>query len=309
MHSKWLSFSGAVLFGAICVGFTLDVTNPLLKSHVDTLQKAPELSVTFTVNQLGSELEDRKLVVSKPNLVRLETPSTITIANGTSILQFNRKAGTYTEEPQTKEKLLAIFKNDSIWAWSALIDDNFMKPVTDAKTGAARKIKNIPIKELTVARDKDVVTLFVDDQLGIARGATYTADKNNEKVTIIVTASEIEIGKATLDPTNSSFILPTSAKKVEKTETALTFADIKPIFQANCRCHLAGARGGLSLADYASLMRGGNSGPAVVPGSPDQSLLILSIKGQKPPKMPPQGSVPSDQIDQLSKWIADGAKE
>ncbi len=105
MYSKWLSFTAAVLFGAIAVGFTLDVTNPQLKSHVDALQKAPSLTVTFTVNTLGTGIEDQKLVISKPGLVRWETPAKIVIANGTSILTFNKKDNTYTEEDQTKESL------------------------------------------------------------------------------------------------------------------------------------------------------------------------------------------------------------
>ncbi len=62
------------------------------------------------------------------------------------------------------------------------------------------------------------------------------------------------------------------------------------------------------MNSYAALMKGGRSGPAVTPGNPDESILIQVIKGTRPPKMPPQGSVPAAQLEQLTKWIADGAK-
>jgi hypothetical protein len=308
MHSKWLSLSAALVFGAIAVGFKLDVSNPQLKSHVDALQKAPSLTVTFTVNTIGTGIEDEKLTVSKPGLVRWETPAKIVIANGTSILTFNKKDSTYTEEDQTKDSLRNLFKADPIWAWSAVWDDAFLKPVTDAKTGSSRRVKADSVKEVTVVVDKKTRTLLIDDKLGFARGTTYTTGEGGA-TTVLVVASEIEVGKDALMASDKAFGLPAGAKKVEKSAATLTYADVAPILAANCRCHGAGPKGGLSLGSYAALMRGGNSGPAVVPGNPDGSILIQVIKGTRPPKMPPQGSVPSDKIDILAKWIADGAKE
>jgi len=308
MHSKWLSLSAALVFGAIAVGFKLDVTNPLLKSHVDTLKNAPSLTVTFTVNTIGTGIEDEKLTVSKPGLVRWETPAKIVIANGTSILTFNKKDSTYTEEDQTKDSLRNLFKADPIWAWSAVWDEGFLKPVTDAKSGNSRRVKADSVKEVVVVVDKKTRTLLIDDKLGFARGTTYTLGDSGQ-TTVLVVASEIEVGKDALMAGDKAFGLPAGAKKVEKSAATLTYNDVRPILAANCRCHLSEPKGGLSLSSYASLMRGGRSGPAVVAGKPDESILIQVIKGTRPPKMPPQGAVPAAQLDQLSKWIADGANE
>ena len=50
-------------------------------------------------------------------------------------------------------------------------------------------------------------------------------------------------------------------------------------------CHGAeGGQGGLSLTNHAGLLEGGKSGPAVVAGKPDRSLLLRQISGT-PPKM------------------------
>jgi mono/diheme cytochrome c family protein len=94
----------------------------------------------------------------------------------------------------------------------------------------------------------------------------------------------------------------------------VTENDVLPIFQTRCVvCH--GKRkqeGGLDLRSQASRMKGGKSGPAIVPGKPDESLLLKRItSGQMPPpKLLVEYFVrpPSDaEVALLRKWIAGGA--
>ncbi len=94
----------------------------------------------------------------------------------------------------------------------------------------------------------------------------------------------------------------------------LTENDVLPIFQMRCVvCH--GKRkqeGGLDLRSQASRMKGGKSGPAIIPGKPEESLLLKRIaSGQMPPpKLLSEYFVrpPSDaEVDVLRKWIAGGA--
>jgi mono/diheme cytochrome c family protein len=72
-------------------------------------------------------------------------------------------------------------------------------------------------------------------------------------------------------------------------------AKIRPMLVKHCyECHSAGAaakkklKGGLLLDSRAGGRKGGESGPAVVPGKPGESLLISALK-QDAFKMPPQG--------------------
>ena len=60
---------------------------------------------------------------------------------------------------------------------------------------------------------------------------------------------------------------------------------IRPVLVEQCyRCHSAGAsaagklRGGLQLDSRAGIRKGGDSGPAVVPGSPGESLLLKALR-------------------------------
>lgn len=90
----------------------------------------------------------------------------------------------------------------------------------------------------------------------------------------------------------------------------LSFArDIAPIFERRCvRCHATGkAKGNLSLVSPTELLRGGESGAAIIPGKPDESPLLQRVTGPKP-DMPAEGPplTPSE-VESLRAWIAEGA--
>lgn len=86
---------------------------------------------------------------------------------------------------------------------------------------------------------------------------------------------------------------------------------VRPILVGHCySCHSAetNTKGGLRVDDINGLLNGGTSGPAVVPGDADDSLLIRAIRytdGKL--KMPPKSQLTPEQIADLTKWINEGA--
>ena len=86
--------------------------------------------------------------------------------------------------------------------------------------------------------------------------------------------------------------------------------DIKPIFVRHCyECHGPGQeRGGLSLTARGLALSGGDSGPALVPGSAGTSLLLHRVTGQKAPAMPLDGEpLSAAEVQVLEAWIDQGA--
>src|SRR5687768_8613101 len=84
---------------------------------------------------------------------------------------------------------------------------------------------------------------------------------------------------------------------------------IRPALVKNCfSCHGGGqTKGGLSLETRGSLLAGGKTGPAVVLGKPDQSLLIQVLRQTHPRlKMPPTGKLPDSVIADFEKWVSMG---
>jgi hypothetical protein len=87
---------------------------------------------------------------------------------------------------------------------------------------------------------------------------------------------------------------------------------VRPVFAKNCYgCHssqLKAPMGGLYLDSPNSMRMGGKSGPAIVPGDPEASLLIHAIRydGRK---MPPSGKLSNSDIANLEKWVVMGAPD
>lgn len=89
-------------------------------------------------------------------------------------------------------------------------------------------------------------------------------------------------------------------------------ARIRPVLVGTCfRCHGETKTGGSLRVDTRdNLMKGGDSGAAIVPGKPEESLLIQAIRrGSDVSAMPPDKAqaLRADQIADFAKWIRDGA--
>ena len=83
---------------------------------------------------------------------------------------------------------------------------------------------------------------------------------------------------------------------------------IRPILAEKCqKCHGGDkAKGGLSLTGREALLKGGDSGPAAVPGQPRDSLLIQAVEQRGDLKMPPKGKLSPGEIERLGRWIERG---
>ncbi len=97
---------------------------------------------------------------------------------------------------------------------------------------------------------------------------------------------------------------------------AVTEDDVLPIFLLRCSpCH--GARrqeGGLALHTRAAIFEGGKSGRAMVPGKPDDSLIVQKLRsGEMPPKLGldeiSTKRITKAEIDRVAAWIAQGAPQ
>ena len=87
---------------------------------------------------------------------------------------------------------------------------------------------------------------------------------------------------------------------------------VRPVLVEACyKCHSQSAgkhKAGLNVDSRGALLAGGDTGPAVVPGRPDESLLITAVAYQDAElQMPPDGRLPDEAIADLREWIRRGA--
>ena len=93
-----------------------------------------------------------------------------------------------------------------------------------------------------------------------------------------------------------------SAAQLEHFETK-----IRPLLAKRCfECHGPDAKeaeGGLRITSRGALLKGGDTGPAIVPGKPDESILIDAINYGEVYEMPPDSKMPADEIALLTEWV------
>jgi hypothetical protein len=84
---------------------------------------------------------------------------------------------------------------------------------------------------------------------------------------------------------------------------------IRPLLVTSCLdCHNEAAKGGLRLDSREAALKGGKRGPAILPGNPDESLLIKAIAYTHETLRMPRGAdkLKDSEIADLKRWIKDG---
>jgi Protein of unknown function (DUF1549)/Protein of unknown function (DUF1553)/Planctomycete cytochrome C len=117
---------------------------------------------------------------------------------------------------------------------------------------------------------------------------------------LVVTASfaALIIGHAAAQPTSDEFFE----------------SKIRPVLTTRCyACHsskLAAPKGELVLDTKAGMLKGGRTGPVVVPGNASESRLLQALRYSDPHlQMPPSGKLPDAIIADFEQWIAAGAHD
>src|SRR5262245_40423376 len=84
---------------------------------------------------------------------------------------------------------------------------------------------------------------------------------------------------------------------------------VRPLLIERCyKCHAGEkVKGNLHLDSASGLQTGGQSGAVIVPGKPEESLLIQAVRQENKLKMPPDGKLTEAQIADLVAWVKAGA--
>lgn len=114
-------------------------------------------------------------------------------------------------------------------------------------------------------------------------------------------------------PDLGAILAAAAAEPAEDPRVAFFRSNVRPVLVHNClRCHNPQRQkrsGGLNQTSIAGLLEGGYSGPAIVPGRPEESLLIEAVRWTDEDLQMPPGDeqLPAEAIAALEQWVADGA--
>ncbi len=107
--------------------------------------------------------------------------------------------------------------------------------------------------------------------------------------------------------------LPLVLTAVDSTEAAWFETHVRPILHERCiECHSTTkkVKGGLALDTRADWMKGGDAGPAIVPGKPEESLLLKAVSWTDLDlQMPPKKKLTERELNVLTEWVRRGAHD
>jgi cytochrome b subunit of formate dehydrogenase/mono/diheme cytochrome c family protein len=147
----------------------------------------------------------------------------------------------------------------------------------------------------TIERQGPTVEVFVPQTLTPAPTQTPTLEP-----------TETPLPTGTPIPTQISADLTPSTPSTAEAASSLTWdGSIGALLQTKCgTCHGASAFGGLNLSTYEDAMTGGDSGPVIVPGDAENSLLVTIQQAGGH-----LGQLTPEEIEQVIEWINAGAPE
>jgi len=117
----------------------------------------------------------------------------------------------------------------------------------------------------------------------------------------VAATSPVDVAAGDLRPTTD---------KVDTAREEFFEARVRPVLASRClKCHGAEQhKGGLRLDARDAMLRGGEMGPVVVLGKPEESPLIEAIRYGGEVQMPPKGKLKDEEIAALTEWVKQGAR-
>lgn len=271
------------------------------ESHATKLQAAKSLTLTLTTSVIGGKTEDAWVTLSKPNLIKIDTSGQLVTTDGKMIWVYDKAGKTYEESQVGSGSAADTWLKDNAWVYTAFFNEKFGDEIASATKGGSRKLRNVAVTDWNVTRkDKAMLQVQMDDQLGVARGFRMT----KEKAEVFVFAKELKIGESAISESEFAFAPPAGVTKKEAGApaggAAFVFADIKPILDRCTGCHGANSpKKGINLSTYESVLM------YVTPGNPEGSRMMRPVRRGA---MPPGGPLGQDLIAKLDAWIKGGAK-
>lgn len=192
----------------------------LLESFVKSVNGSEAMSVVYTAQTVGQSSREYTLDLAKPNKARIESSSTLIVADGSTIVTYDKSAKTYFKQPQTQEDLLGIFADQDISLWSVFFNAKALDKVGAVKQLPNRSIAGVDHKVLEVAMDqtgKVVRTLFLDSKNVVRRSQLVLKDPSGEVNTVYVTRSSSN-DATSIKPDRFNFDAPEGSREVSQEE-------------------------------------------------------------------------------------------
>lgn len=187
-------------------------TAPIDK-FVELVNKAEGLRSSFTVTSLNGVAQNYSIVLSKPNMARIDTPEKLIVASGKTITVLYKSQNKYFEKPQTAAELANALSDDAVRPFQAFYDAAALKSLSPTKLAdTTRKGAKVTATKLLLdAKAVKSLTLFLDKSTSMIKQGQI--DAKSATSVIDFSAFEIAAQKDTF-----AFNPPKNSEKVDEAD-------------------------------------------------------------------------------------------
>ncbi len=192
----------------------------LLKGFATALNKADSVKVTYTMQTIGGSPDSYTVRLAKPNMAWIDTPTSTTVADGSTITVFSKKENNFYKKQQTPAEFKALFSEESMTLLAPFFNDKNFDGVAGSTTKGVKNRKGAQYKVVEVKVDKnsnDTTVFYLDPADNIAKQAELNVTRGANAITMLIDTKAFEIGGAQ-DAKMFAFKAPSGATEVSEAD-------------------------------------------------------------------------------------------
>lgn len=212
------------------------------------LNDAKSLKVTFSSQLIGGAPANYSIEFAKPNKARIETPISVYIADGTTVVTFNKGPKTYFKEKQTATSFAKLLSSSDLKLWAPFFDLKLAQKPASVKSAGTVNRKGMNLTAIEIAYTGKLTTVasqYLSPVDSLLRQASITVKTAKGEETTVVDTKSIAVN-GTIEDARFAFAAPEGSR--ELTEAELNSARWYTNFDEACAAAKATNR--LVLVDF-----------------------------------------------------------
>ncbi|MCH7945525.1 MAG: hypothetical protein IIC73_05850 [Armatimonadetes bacterium] len=218
-------FVGACVLGTVAaaaVAYEAGHLAPFVKA----MGSAQGLDVTYTISEVGGTQSQYHVVLSKPNLASIDTPSKTIVADGEFITVYDKAKNTYYSKDQTTEALNSLFEEDELMVWRTFFDPKALDKVAKTKAEGSRKRRGEVLNTVSAQIDPKgefTVRFHLSQKDNLVRMAELISMEGTKQKVKVLNVQSISSKKPSADV--FVFEAPSGAKELSEADLMSEWLD------------------------------------------------------------------------------------
>lgn len=168
----------------------------MLNGFAKTLNGAKSLTSTFSVQRVGGTSATYRVDLAKPNKARIDTPTQLIVADGSTITTLEKTDNTYSKKPETEADLKGLFAPDELNLFGSFFDARYYANVVSSKSAGQKVRKGVSYNVVTVSMDtkgKKTVSFYIDPADKMAKVGEFVLNDAGTSDTMLVMTKDFAV--------------------------------------------------------------------------------------------------------------------